>query len=491
MGDKAMRGQQAVVRRAVTLVGVGVIASSVVALTASHAVPGGKDSRGVIAPISFAVSNDQALVYPPSIHYLPDEHASVIPVFSSPLTNPTAYNFFVAMANKVGRTFYGGTFVLRSANLIHFAFAPGYGVSKQGNAVLWPPHPGDGTAAAQCAYSGPTHFDEQYAAPGTVVQDPMLPPGNLIMIYEAEIHCPAAPPGIVEGWASVGVARSSDGGKTWPLPVAQNGFANDWLEYGDNRYAGVTLPGTPPKTPYSHFYGDALPSAFVDDAVPAALGAPYVYVPYTFTGDLTAKGDAHIHMARAHLGQPGRLHFHKWYVDPKTGKGGWTQEGRGGLESGVMQAGCAPAYAEGASQITYNDALGVYMLTFDCTQLACANGKCTPTKLSLFYSTATSLETQNWTTPQLIENSTYPILPLPGNTGTLLDGGYPSFMSPTCEPGHLGLSGTVFLLKGSGLGNRQFISRTFTIRPAVSATKSPVPLGSSSNGCKPRRDRVR
>ena len=71
-------------------------------------------------------------------------------------------------------------------------------------------------------------------------QDPTLPPGNLIMIYEAEIHCPRAPQGMAAGWVSVGVTRSSDGGRTWPVPVARRGMENDWLEYGDDRYAGIS-----------------------------------------------------------------------------------------------------------------------------------------------------------------------------------------------------------------------------------------------------------
>src|ERR1700736_3796595 len=100
---------------------------------------------------------------------------------------------------------------------------------------------------------------------GSVVQDPTLPPGNLIMIYEAEIHCPPSSKGMGAGWVSIGVTRSADGGRTWPPPVAQKGFEQDWLEYGNGRYAGLTLPGTPPRTVANEFFGNVLPSAFVDD----------------------------------------------------------------------------------------------------------------------------------------------------------------------------------------------------------------------------------
>jgi hypothetical protein len=41
-----------------------------------------------------------------------------------------------------------------------------------------------------CNSAYDTEFDENYAAPGTVVQDPTRPTGNLIMLYEAENDCP-------------------------------------------------------------------------------------------------------------------------------------------------------------------------------------------------------------------------------------------------------------------------------------------------------------
>ena len=44
---------------------------------------------------------------------------------------------------------------------------------------VWPP-----------ALSLLAEFDENYAAPGAVLQDPTLPGGNLMMLYEVENHCP-------------------------------------------------------------------------------------------------------------------------------------------------------------------------------------------------------------------------------------------------------------------------------------------------------------
>lgn len=430
--------------------------------------------------IVFAVWNDEELTYPASARYLPDEHTTVLPApravayLERPgLSGP--HNFFVAMSNAVGGTTYDGSFSLQSSDFRNLEFAPGFGNADHGKAIFWAPHPGSGN----CGYKTVTHFDEQYAAPGSVLQDPTQPPGNLIMIYEAEIHCPVSPQGMGAGWVSIGVARSPDGGKTWPPPVARPNMENDWLEYGDGRYAGITIPGTPPKMAFASFYGDVLPSAFIDDMDPS--GEYHIYVPYQFTGDLTHKADARIHIARAKIGDraghrdEGQLHFYKWY------QGGWKGEGRGGEEDAVMPA-CGASIGEGGGQIEYNDALRRYMMTFVCSTYYCPpTGSCYPTQLSLFYSTATSLTAEDWTEPRLIQNSTYTDEPAPNNS-QIIDGGYPSFVSPGCEPGHIGLSGTVFLLKGNPLGNRQFVAREFSIRSLTPIAKEP---GQLENGCRP------
>ncbi len=461
-------GPQSLLRRAMS---AAVLAVCLIWATPSLSAP----------DIVFSVSGDEALTYPASIHYLPDEHTTIMsagePRLDLPARGPGPFNFWVAMANMVAGAMHGDAFVLQSWDFRHFGFAPGFGDPRHGGAVFWSPHPGNG----DCGYRGVTHFDEQYAAPGSVLQDPTLPPGNLIMIYEAEIHCPAAPQGMAAGWVSIGVARSSDGGRTWPAPVAMPGFERNWLDYGDGRYAGVTLPGAPPSTPYANFYGDSLPSAFIDDM--DRSGGDYLYAPYQFTGRPGATADARIHMARAKLGDlPGpdglrRLHFYKWHA------GGWSQDGRGGLEDGVIPP-CGAIYGEGGAQIAYNDALRRYMITFVCTTYRCPSaGKCEPTELSLFFSTATSLAAQDWTPPQIIENSTRPY-GAGANGGHVIDGGYPSFVSPGCRPGHIGLSGTVFFLKGDPLGERRFVSRSFTIR-----TARPIAAGAPllASGCSSSR----
>jgi uncharacterized protein (TIGR03437 family) len=96
----------------------------------------------------------------------------------------------------------------------------------------------------------------------------------------------------------------------------------------------------------------------------------------------------------------------------------------------------------------------------------CQSGPTGAESLGWYYSTATSLDLQNWTAPQMILNSKFPVTtPCPGETtGTQVDGWYPSLVSPGAAAGHTKLSGSVFFYNGcAGAGTRVFMSRTFTI----------------------------
>ena len=62
--------------------------------------------------------------------------------------------------------------------------------SVSGTAGRRYPCSGEKRISRQCNAAWANTFDENFAAPGSVVQDPTLPPGNLIMVYEAENHCP-------------------------------------------------------------------------------------------------------------------------------------------------------------------------------------------------------------------------------------------------------------------------------------------------------------
>ena len=93
----------------------------------------------------------------------------------------------------------------------------------------------------------------------------------------------------------------------------------------------------------------------------------------------------------------------------------------------------------------------------------------TPYQAAWYYSTATSLDLQNWTTPQLIANSQFAVTAgcASDGSGNSFDGWYPSFMSPDRPAGHLGKTGQVFFMNGCDTGlQRKFVSRTFTITTA-------------------------
>src|SRR5262249_2758962 len=118
-------------------------------------------------------------------------------------------------------------------------------------------------------------FDLNYAAPGSVVEDPTRPSGNLIMIYEAENHCSGAV-WQHDFYATVGLARSADRGKTWPAPIDS--------EFGGvDRYAILRNPVPEPSTPEN-------PQIAIGNAIPSAIVASdanhdsFLYVVYSSPG---------------------------------------------------------------------------------------------------------------------------------------------------------------------------------------------------------------
>jgi hypothetical protein len=207
---------------------------------------------------SFSVGPDQVLAYPTNpadpnhLVYFPDEHTTILP----PPSGSTSYLIFAA-AQLAGNF---GAVVLQSTDLKNFNFATSQGYNRQ---VLASPN-----VFGKCNSTDNTEFDENYAAPGSVVQDPTLPAGNLIMLYEAENHCP----GGVQNepfYATVGFARSSDNGKTWPAPVGG-------LTGGSSRHP--ILQSADPQPTSTHGYiGNAIPTGFIDKS---ANGDYYLYVAY-------------------------------------------------------------------------------------------------------------------------------------------------------------------------------------------------------------------
>jgi hypothetical protein len=156
---------------------------------------------GIAQGITFSVGPDETRSYPSTLTNLADEHTTIIP----PAPGSNMYLFF-ASSGVQGAS--GGTVVLETADLTNFTFASGYTTQVMKPAI----------AFTSCKATYDPEFDLNYAAPGSVIQDPTLPPGNLIMIYEAENHCPGAV-WQHDFYATVGFARSSDNGKTWPAVV--------------------------------------------------------------------------------------------------------------------------------------------------------------------------------------------------------------------------------------------------------------------------------
>jgi uncharacterized protein (TIGR03437 family) len=385
---------------------------------------------------SFSVGPDTPLTYPDNpanpgyLTALPDEHTTFIP----PAATGAPYLVFAA-GNISGGNW--GAVVLQTTDLKTFDFATAQGYQSE---VLTAP-----LLFGQCTASWAGTFDENYAAPGSVVQDPTLPAGNLIMVYEAENHCPG---GVNQFpfYGTTGFARSSDNGKTWPAP--ENGVLG-----GPTRYPVLQTSDPPPTTTHGYL-GDAIPSAFVDKD---ANNDYYLYITYT------SYPTERTHVARAQLGvqsSSGPLNFLKWY------NGSFSQPGIGGSESPVTSSPGCPG-SQFQSEINYNDDLGLYLLIF-----VCESGSAGTVTMGWYYSTATSLDLQDWTAPQMILNSQYTVTtPCPGQTtGDQVDGLYPSMMSPGAAEGHTKLTGYVFFFSGcSGAGTRQMMSRTFTITPGPAA----------------------
>ena len=388
--------------------------------------------RGIV---SFVASADIALTYPnlpgdPNhLANFPDEHTTFIPNGAGPNV------YLVFGASKIASAPTGGAVVLQTSDLQTFTFATGVGYARQ---VFTPPAPID-----SCNSSYATDFDENYAAPGSVVQDPTLPAGNVIMLYEAENHCPG---GNIQHpfYATVGFTRSSDGGKTWPAVI------NSVLG-GPARHPVLKAVNAQPTTNYATAMGNAIPSAFVDKSV---SGDYYLYVVYGYhDGGFTPSSDNLLRIARAKLGAD-PLTFLKWY------NGGFTQPGIGGLDSGVLPSGCSPGTLQQMGEVTYNDDLGAYLFVFVCTSGPSGNRVA-----SWYFSTATSLDAQDWAPPLPIQNTQSSVtIPCPGlTTGQQYDGYYPSFMSPGAAAGHTKLTGKAFFLNGCDTGVRTFMARNYTI----------------------------
>jgi hypothetical protein len=205
---------------------------------------------------------------------------------------------------------------------------------------------------------GSNAFDAQYAASGTVLT--AADGHDLLMIYHAENHtfgndCYA----VVPFYATLGLARSTDGGRSWTRQ-------------------GAIITGRDPQpttTPTSAGMGAAVPSAI------SAGGYTYV-----FYSDYPVPGSGHsgsnsIMVARAPAaadGAPGS--WSKWNA------GAFGSSGMGGDSAPILPITDSACVFPRQPGITFNTYLNTYVLT-----MICGSG--------WFFSTSSDLSTEVWSTP--------------------------------------------------------------------------------------------
>jgi hypothetical protein len=313
----------------------------------------------------------------------PDEHLSFI------ATGGT--NRVWIAANVSGAV--GSTALLTTPDFLTFA---GGGTGGNASAVFGP------------SGSGTTAFDADYAAPGTVF--PAANGTDLLMIYHGENHLFN---GVVSRttpfYATVGLARSSDGGTTWARQ-------------------GAIIRGAdaqPNVAPTALGFGALTPSAIVANGF---IYTFYTYDPVTGAPDF---GPGLIHVSRAPVSSDGAPGSWMTYDG-----GAFSQPALGGAGSGVIPNGngipcTAPQRHAG---ISYNTYLKSYLLTYLCNE-------------GWFYSTSSDLTT--WTTPIQFE-----IAPVPNNhllKGSELDW-FPTLITIGTSSGiTTGQTGFVYYAKGQNM----------------------------------------
>jgi len=454
-----------------------------------------------------------------------DEHASVFA--PGTLDHNSDYLFFVAsltpLHGDIGLVVLsGGSGPNKSGQwMMDFASADGYGnyAGGSGQVFLSP----SGVHCPTVADGNPAHqdqtFDLNYAAPGSVVVDPTVPAGNLLMVYEGTIICFGQIGGTRSDnfYSTVGVATSRDYGHTWPTYRGTSTFSfvplpGQSSSQGPNEpfgaLGGATCIGsdctsTPPAN-YGRYavlsssvsvaaamatgqqlpssMGDAEMSAFLDDAT---LPAHYVYSTYNFNaggGSLLdpRQPNPDLMIARAQLnGGTAPLTFFKW-----NGQA-FGAAGMGGIDAGIFPSGSfqnceAPAQARYGSSINYVDDTHQYLLTFVCDSPGDpALGKASGSGRggAWFYSTSYDVsDPRQWSPPNEITGS-WAQFDMSGGCADY-KGWYPTLMSLGKKPGHLSSSGGyIFYLWGCQTGGtpspgRQYSSRTFNVTLAPSRQRA-------------------
>jgi uncharacterized protein (TIGR03437 family) len=457
-----------------------------------------------------------------------DEHQSIFP--PQTLQGNNDYLFFVATHTAAGAPSTGLVVLSGGAGpskngqwTLGFPSADGYGAYPAGYGQVFVSSTQNCPTVANAANQDQT-FDQDYAAPGSVIFDPTAPSGSLLMIYEGTNTCLGSTGGGKNNfYSSVAVATSNDYGHTWPTYRGKTGFnfvqlpaqnANE----GPGAPMGATGSGvcmgnnctiTPPASygrypvltpsvsiaaaaatgqPLADSMGDSEMSAFLDDA--SGNPSPYVYISYNYKngGGATADPKAPLNdlmIARGQLnGGSSTLTFQKW-----SGQS-FSAPGIAGYDSPVFPAGpfatCqSSSQLRYGSSISYVDATQQYLLLFVCDSAGDPAAGQYPNAArggAWFYSTSYDLsDPTQWTPPEEVIGSWSEF----DTSGGCSDykGFYPTMMSLGAKPGHLSTTGYIFYLWGCQTDNtpppgRQYSSRAFSIATAAPS----LTAGSLANG---------
>lgn len=453
-----------------------------------------------------------------------DEHQSVFP--PGTLNGNSDYLFFVATRVQGGAP--STSLVVLSGGAgpgpngqwtLDFAKTDGYGAYPNGlYADIFVSSTTNCPTVANAANQDPT-FDQDYAAPGSILLDPTAAPGSMLMIYEGTNTCLGSTGGGKNNFYSmVGAATSIDYGKTWPTYRARPGFNFVDLP-GQNLNQGPGAPNgalgagvcmgnscaTSPSAGYGRYpvlapsvsiataaasgqplptsMGDSEMSAFLDDA--SSGPNRYVYITYNYKPGTGALADpqappADLMIARGQLNAASApLSFSKW-----NGKA-FSAAGIGGYDRPVFPAGSfancgAKGQTKFGSSISFVDATQQYLLLFVCDSPgdpAAGQPSGAGRGGAWFYSTSYDLsDPTQWSVPQEVTGS-WSAYNTSGGCSSYT-GFYPTAMSLGAKPGHLGTSGYIFYLWGCQTDNtpppgRQYSSRMFAI---TLATPAPPPV---------------
>jgi hypothetical protein len=382
--------------------------------------------------------------------YVPDEHTSFLPLPGGAGT----YLAFTGVRTGAATNF-AGAVVMTTTDFVHFGDAVTVGYFSPVMVPLEPTH------THICTPGTDALFDDNYAAPGSVFPDPAFP-SSWLMLYEAENHCRND---ISEQpfYASVGVARSFDQGRTWPAAsFASPGFDSP------QRYEGVSSQ-LPKPTVNTGYVGDAIPSGLASD------GYVYAYFTDYIPGN---GGSKQTEVARAADTGQDPMTFWKF-----SATAGWTipASARDGAIPGAGTSLVTPPNGFQCAHVSVHEVdLGalaagpshhLFVMVLECDNRIAAAAAGVRAQGAWFYATTHSLESQEWSSLAMVANTQQY---LDCSTGAF-DGWYPSLVSPGLPPSHLGPIGHALYLNGDVTGVHELRSRDFRIRSGAPAPFSPLP----------------